>query len=51
MQGTPDFKALEGIVVRRVPTSADLLHPGEYVFIEKRPPQVTIEKTPLYHAS
>jgi hypothetical protein len=42
---------LEGIIVRRVSTSSDLFHPGEYVFIEKRPPQIKIEKTPLYHTS
>jgi hypothetical protein len=42
---------MEALKVRRVSTSADLLNPGEYVFIEKRSPQITIEKTPLYHTS
>jgi hypothetical protein len=26
------------------------LHPAEYVFIQKRPPQITIEKASLYLA-
>jgi hypothetical protein len=39
--------ATQALQVRRVSSSADLLHPGEYVFIEKRPPQITIEKKPL----
>lgn len=29
--------SLEAIIVRGVATSSDLLHPSEYVFIEKRP--------------
>jgi hypothetical protein len=41
------MQLLECLQVRRVSTSEDLLHPGEYVFIEKRPPQITIEKNPL----
>jgi hypothetical protein len=39
--------SLEGIEVRRVSTSADLLHPGEYVYIAKRQPKITIEREPL----
>jgi hypothetical protein len=41
-------KSLEGLQVRRVPTSADLPHPGEYVFIEKRA-AADYERTLLYH--
>lgn len=33
--------------VKRVKSSEDLLHPGEYVFIEKRAPKITVERTPL----
>jgi hypothetical protein len=38
-----DTTALE---VKRVQHSEDLLHPGEYVFVPKREPIVTIEKLP-----
>jgi hypothetical protein len=33
--------------VKRVPTSEDLLHPGEFVFIPKREPIRTFESTPI----
>jgi hypothetical protein len=36
------------VPVVRVKTSEELLRPGEYVFIAKRPPLVTVEKVPLY---
>jgi hypothetical protein len=50
MKSAPPYKLQKGFQVRRVPTSSDLLHPGEYVFIEKRPPQITIEKKPFANA-
>jgi uncharacterized protein YbaR (Trm112 family) len=33
--------------VKRVPHSEDLLHPGEFVFIPKREPVRTFERTPI----
>jgi hypothetical protein len=41
------MQALEAPAVR-VSSSEELLRPGEYVFIEKRPPLITVEKVPLY---
>lgn len=38
---------MQALEVRRVSSSADLLNKGEYVFIEKREPKITIERTPL----
>jgi len=38
---------MQALEVRRVNSSADFLHLGEYVFIEERTPQITIEKSPL----
>jgi hypothetical protein len=37
---------MEALEVRRVSSSADLLHPGEYVFIAKRQPKITVERRP-----
>jgi hypothetical protein len=34
---------MQALEVRRVPSSSDLLHPGEYVFIPKRDPKITID--------
>jgi hypothetical protein len=39
-----DTTALE---VKRVQSSADLLHPGESVFVAKRAPIITVEKHPI----
>jgi hypothetical protein len=41
-------QSAQTIPVRRVSTSEELLRPGEYVFIAKRPPLITVEKVPLY---
>ena len=41
-------KALE---VKRVGHSEDLLHPGEYVFVAKRQPIITVEKHPIAPAA
>jgi hypothetical protein len=38
-----DFKSFE---VRRVNASEDLLHPGDYVFVAKRAPKITVERIP-----
>ena len=38
------MQAITALEVKRVPHSEDLLHPGEYVFIGKRLPKVTLEK-------
>jgi hypothetical protein len=38
---------MQALEVRRVPSSSDLLHPGEYVFIPKRDPKIAIERQPL----
>ncbi len=38
---------LPALEVKRVKSSEDLLNPGEYVFIEKRSPKITVERTPL----
>jgi hypothetical protein len=38
---------MQALEVRRVPTSADLLNKGEYVFIPKREPKIIVEKSPL----
>ena len=38
---------MQALEVRRVSTSADLLNKGEYVFIEKRAPKITVERIPL----
>ncbi len=35
---------MQALEVHRVSTSADLLHPGEYVFIPKRQPIRTVEQ-------
>lgn len=39
--------AIKEIEVRRVEHSEDLASPGDYVFIAKREPKVTVEKHPL----
>jgi hypothetical protein len=38
---------MEALEVRRVQHSEDLAKPGEYVFIAKRDPKVTVESNPL----
>jgi hypothetical protein len=38
---------MQALEVRRVPTSADLAHPGEYVFVAKRAPHITYQSEPL----
>jgi len=38
---------MEALAVRRVQSSADLLNKGEYVFILKRKPKITVDKLPL----
>jgi hypothetical protein len=35
---------MEALAVKRVPSSADLLNPGEYVFIPKRQPIRTVQQ-------
>jgi hypothetical protein len=41
------MEPLKALEVKRVEHSEDLLHPGEYVFVPKRDPIVTVEKYPL----
>jgi hypothetical protein len=41
------MEAVPALEVKRVKSSEDLLHPGEYVFIEKRAPKITVERMPL----
>lgn len=38
---------MQALEVRRVKSSENLLHPGEYVFIEKRSPIIRTEREPL----
>jgi hypothetical protein len=38
---------MQALEVRRVSSSEDLLHPGEYVYIPARPPEITREKKPI----
>ena len=37
----------QALEVKRVQHSEDLLHPGEYVFVAKRQPIITVEKVPI----
>jgi hypothetical protein len=41
------MEPLKALEVKRVEHSEDLLHPGEYVFVGKRQPIITIEKNPI----
>jgi hypothetical protein len=47
LKSIPSMQSLKALEVRRVSSSENLLHPGEYVFIEKRQPKITLERTPL----
>ena len=38
---------MEGLPVRRVSASDELAKPGDFVFIQKRQPIITLERTPL----
>ena len=37
----------QALEVKRVQHSENLLHPGEYVFVAKRQPIITVEKHPI----
>jgi hypothetical protein len=41
------MEPLKALEVKRVEHSEDLLHPGEYVFVGKRQPIITVEKYPI----
>jgi hypothetical protein len=38
---------MQALEVRRVSLSEDLSRPGDYVFVGRRAPRITIERTPL----